>query len=340
MRKLKFLVIFIFGILIFETVAVIGVNYKISDFKIKTVQEKSSDDFYFVQLTDTHVRNKLFDKNEASKKRLTTVLETIISFENKPAFIVITGDLCQWGNNPLGALNCITFVSCFYEKNDQLYADANFTIPVYTTPGNHDYCFSRNLKDYHKYIDKNHIESKDRYIVNYSDVSLFFMDSGPNYYSNFSNLLEFHGEGLYDNDIEWLQQELSQCQSNHKIVLMHHPAVGDKEDVFICNRQAFVELCETYDVELVLAGHTHSARVFDSDLNKYDELLLNCSLYPTLYVQSDDCKEGVHYRNVSIKGYDVWLESSEELKVEINPVEHLETRFMWILSNLSNKHSL
>jgi hypothetical protein len=211
---------------------------------------------------------------------------------------------------------------------------------VYTTPGNHDYCLTRNLKNYHKYIDKNHIKDEDRYIIDYGNVSLFFMDSGPNYYSNLSILFEWHGQGLYDNDIEWLEDRLSKSQSKHKIVLMHHTAVGQKEDVFILNRDVFVELCKTYDVELVLAGHTHRARVFDSDLNNYDEFLLNCSLYPTLYVQSDDCREGIHYRNVSIKGNDVWLESSEELKVGIDSLEHLETQFMWICSNLFNKRNI
>lgn len=338
MNKLKFLIIFVFGILIFNTVAVIGVNYKNFDLEIKTFEEESSGDFYFVQLTDTHVKYKLFDRYEASKKRLDTVLETILSFENKPAFIVITGDLCEWGNNPFGVLNSITFANCFYKKDDQLYADANFTIPVYTTPGNHDYCLTRDLRNYHKYIDKNHIKEEDRYIIDYRNVSLFFMDSGPNYYSNLSNLLEWHGQGLYDNDIEWLEDGFSRSQSKHKIVLMHHPAVGQKEDVFILNRDVFVELCKTYDVELVLAGHTHRARVFDNDLNKYEELLLNCSLYPTLYVQSDDCREGIHYRNVSIRGNDVWLESSEEIKAGIDSLEHLKTQFPWILSNLSNKY--
>ncbi len=338
MNKLKFFVIFMFAILIFDTFAVIGINNMIFNVEIKTSDE--SDDFYFVQLTDTHVMHKLFDRNEKSKKRLNTVLEKILSFENKPEFIVITGDLCEWGNNPLGALNSITFANCFYKKDDQLYADENFTIPVYTTPGNHDYLFNRDLRSYHKYIDKNHVEEEDRYIVNYGNISLFFMDSGPTYYSNLSILFEWHGQGLYDNDIEWLEEGLSQCQSKHKIVLMHHPAAGEKGDTFILNRDVFVELCKTYDVELVLAGHTHRARVFDSDLNKYEEFLLNCSLYPTLYVQSDDCKEGIHYRNVSIRGNDVWLESSEELEVEIYSSEHLETQFMRIFSKFFNKQTI
>jgi len=32
-----------------------------------------------------------------------------------------------------------------------------------------------------------------------------------------------------------------------------------------------------------------------------------------LFVQSDDCKEGVHYRNISIVGNDIWIEQSQEI---------------------------
>ena len=189
------------------------------------------------------------------------------------------------------------------------------TLPVYTTPGNHDFVISRSLDTYHKYIDRKHVEDEDRYIINYSDVSLFFMDSGPNYYSNPFILFDWHGVGLYDDDIEWLEQELSECKSSHKIILMHHPAVGREEDVFIKNREEFVDLCESYDVELVLAGHKHRDAVYDYDLNQYEESLLNCSLYPPLYVQSDDCKEVAHYRNVSFIGNDIWLEGSIEVEI-------------------------
>ena len=273
------------------------------------------DDFSFIQLTDTHVRHKITDRHEITTKRLTTVLDEIKSFENPPAFIAITGDLCEWaGNDPIGALNSKAFVNCFFIKDDQLYADSEFSIPVYTTPGNHDYVISRNLNNYHKYIDTRHIEENDRYVVTYGDVSLFFMDSGPNYYSNIFILFEWHGVGLYDCDIEWLEEELSLCESTYKIVLMHHPAVGEEDDLFIHNREEFVNICENYDVELVLTGHTHKDRVYDSDGNAYTELPLNCNDYSTLYVQTDDCREGIHYRNVSVTSESVILENTQELE--------------------------
>jgi 3',5'-cyclic AMP phosphodiesterase CpdA len=227
----------------------------------------------------------------------------VCSFGRKPAFIVITGDLTNWGGSWIsGAMNCLAFASCLYKKAGQFYADANYSVPVYTTPGNHEYIYTRNLMNYHRYI-----ETDDRFIVNYSDASLFFLNSGPMSFND--------GAGLYDSDMKWLEGALDNCTAHIKIVLMHHPAVnarnehGRMSSVIARNREAFVTSCENHNVELVLTGHTHQARIFDGNENAYeDPTSLNCSLYPTLFVQTDDCDKDIHYRNVTFIGNDVWLE--------------------------------
>ena len=90
-------------------------------------------------------------------------------------------------------------------------------------------------------------------------------------------------------------------------------------NVFIRNRERFIELCDEYNVDLVLAGHTHLPMVFDSEENRYYDYPLNCSLYPTLHVQTNDCKESVNYRNITVVGNDTWLEQSRG--VDFVPVE-------------------
>ncbi|GAI05510.1 unnamed protein product, partial [marine sediment metagenome] len=245
------------------------------------------------------------------------------------------------GSGISGALNCQAFVDCLYEKDDQLYADADYSIPVYTTPGNHDYCFNYNLKNYHRFIDKNHVDEKDRYNVTYGDVKLFFMDSGPNHYFHPKYWTDIVGDGLYKCDISWLEDKLSSCNSEKKIVLMHHPAInkrrddGDMGGVIFRNREEFIELCETYNVDLVLAGHTHNSRVYDSDEELYDNYPINSSLYSTLYVQSDDCKQGCHYRNVSIIGNDIWLEGSEEVNVDFIDSQDIDETIISYLTFLN-----
>ncbi|HHH80012.1 MAG TPA: hypothetical protein ENL13_03825, partial [Thermoplasmatales archaeon] len=270
------------------------------------------------QLTDTHVMNKMFDRSEVDKNRLQTVLTHITYFTRKPAFVVVTGDLVEWGSGLGGALNYRAFKECFYEKDDQLYADPDYTIPVYTTPGNHDYFWSRTLLNYHRFVDHNHIKENDRYTVTFGDTTLFFLDSGHNeinYEAKPMDWIYVLGSGLSVRDLEWLDESLNSCTSRHKIVLMHHPAVNwGKYDVISHNRQSFISICEGYNVDLVLAGHTHAARVFESNGTFYpnDVLPLNCSLYPTLYVQTDAIKEGYYYRNITISGNDVWLEPCEQ----------------------------
>jgi len=321
MKRIKFKLFIIFLIINFvlSAISIGGLSKNIQVLEKK--ESSTSKDFYFVQITDTHLLYESFEKNGNSKGRFKCVLENVTSFKRKPAFIVITGDLCEWGGNgKTGALNYQTFVSCLYEKNNMLYATSEYSIPVYTIPGNHDYMPESSLKNYHTYIDKNHIATNDKYAITYGSVSLFFMNSGHDYTSHPSDWKRTKGNGLYGDDIEWLENGLRGCQTEHKIVLMHHPAVnvrdklGEMTSVIARNREKFVELCEQYKVDLVLCGHTHTSRVFDAEENRYDnEYPIDCSKYPTLYVQSDDCKEGVHYRNISIIDDNIWLEENQKI---------------------------
>ena len=320
--KLRCSIVIILFLLILSGITVQGTTKKqLPDSNEERTAGTLNNDFYFIHITDTHVMNKTFDWNEVSKKRLRSLLDHVCSFEKKPAFIVITGDLTQWGGNRIsGALNIRSFVSCFYKKNTSLYADADYSIPVYTTPGNHDYYFNRNLTNYHRFINP-----VDRYIVQYQDVSLFFMNSGPSYYEELYNWLKnIDGDGLYDDDIEWLESQLEKCNSSIKIVLMHHPAVNVRDtngkmwDVIASNREAFITLCEQSGVDVVLTGHTHDERIFDGNETFYSiNTSLNCSLYPTLFVQTDDCKQSVHYRNVSISGTNILLEHCVEVSIHV-----------------------
>ena len=316
--KLQYCSILLFFLLLLGGMNSTGLIQKQFPHNIEEIEISNYDDeFYFVQITDTHVMHKLFDSTEVSKKRLRSLLDQVCFFEKKPAFIVITGDLTEWGGNKIsGALNCLAFISCFYTKNSSLYADIEYSIPIFTTPGNHEYCYNRNLTNYYRFINP-----FDRYIVKYQNVTLFFMNSGPNEYKDqYHWIKQINGAGLYDDDIKWLERTLETCNTPIKIVLMHHPAVNVRDssntmwDVLTRNRVTFISLCEQYDVEVVLAGHTHTERVFDGNETFYPvNTSLNCSMRPTLFVQTDDCKQSVHYRNMSINGMDVWLEPCVEV---------------------------
>jgi len=321
MRKLKLQVVtfFLFFLTVSGIVVAGSIQNQICEPVISTNEKPSNSDFYFVHITDTHVVSKLYDHQETRKHWLISLLDYISSFDKPPAFVVITGDLVEWGEGFLGVLNYYAFTSCFYKNNTQFYADKNCTIPVYFTPGNHDHYPNRQLYNYHLFIDMTHKKDHNCYVVTYENLSLFFMDSGPVYYAKPSEWVDSLGYGLTKDEISWLDEKLSSCTTNHKIVLMHHPAVnirnknGGLFDVFVHNRENFIQLCEKYDVDVALAGHTHEARVFDAEEYQYENLAINTSNYPALFVQSDDCKEGVHYRNISIVGNDIWIEPSKEV---------------------------
>ncbi|MCK4365661.1 MAG: metallophosphoesterase [Thermoplasmatales archaeon] len=320
MKRIHLLVTFSIMILLFTGISTAFSNNTVKFLESNSFEIKNNDDFFFVQITDTHVLHNIFDRPGNSKMRLTNVLKNISNFEEKPAFVAITGDLVEWGGSgSLGALNYQTFIDCFYELDGQFYADSDFNIPIYTTPGNHDYVWENKLTNYNKYV-----KDENRYVVTLGDSSFFFIDSGANYILEPWDWVLILGSGLYDDDIAWLDEELSTCESSNKIILMHHPAVstrdefGRMKDVIARNRENFVDLCEQYNVEIVLTGHTHSSRVFDDEENLLTDLPLNCNDYSTLYVQTDDCKQGIHYRNISVTPDGVILEQTQEL--EYNPL--------------------
>lgn len=259
---------------------------------------------YFVHVTDTHILHQLYDPSETRIDKLQNLIDNINSFPQKPSFIAITGDLVEWGNGMSGSLNYMALINCFHKNDSQYYIDSNFSIPVYFTPGNHDYYQYWNLINYHRFINKD-----KRYVVTFDNTSLFFIDSGFHCLMPIK-FLRVLGSGITRHNIRWLDNSLKNCESKHKIILMHHPAINwFNSDVIARNRYLFIDLCEKYDVDLVLTGHTHASRVFDNEGNFYPNniLPLNCSQYSTLHVQTDACKEGSYYRNVSIIHNDMWI---------------------------------
>lgn len=311
--KYKIISIIISFILLF-TPLVIPINIKANTYLKEPL---SSDNFYFIQITDIHIMNTTYEERQLSIMRFKSVLKSISSFNKKPAFVVITGDLCEWGS----ALNYKAFIDCLYEKDEKLYIDPNYSIPVYTTPGNHDYILNSDLVNYYKYVNKDR-----RYTVEYRNLTLFFLDSGFNYMENVSDLFLVKGSGLNDDDIAWLEEELSKCSTKYKIILMHHPAINERDEkgemrgVIAKNREKFIDLCKEYDVELVLSGHTHNSVVYDEEENRYENFPINCSMYSTLFVQTDavkfDKKKPIRlipYRNISIVNDTIFIEKTDSV---------------------------
>jgi len=221
-------------------------------------------------------------------------------------------------------------MDCFYKKDNQIYLDKNFLIPVYTIPGNHDYRnkllnpldIDRELTNYHSVVENRYANSNDNYVITYDELCLFFMNSGPDYLEDPTDWSKVLGDGLYESDIQWLENTLDECEAEKKIVLIHHPVINDRnefgamKDVIARNRVTFINMCLNNDIEIVLTGHTHRSVVFDSEENIYSNLPINCNYYSTLFIQTDDCKQGMHYRNISYLNGDLIVENSKEVEIK------------------------
>lgn len=330
-QKIVSLIIILVLILTFSLSLTVEAN-NLREYHFKNSEKNTnlpSDDFYFVHITDTHVMHRFLDKGD-NQHRFKTVIEHIKSFAKKPAFIVVTGDLVEWGGGIFGTLNYKAFVEYMYKRDGQLYLDKNFSIPVYTTPGNHDYRWFSTLVNYHRIVDVNHVFDNDRYVIIHENLSLFFMDSGHDYLLNPREWvrpdgLHVKGSGLHHDDIEWLKESLKSCESIHKIILMHHPVIDGRDkhgtmlDVIARNRLEFIDLCKQFEIDIVLTGHNHRSSVYDSS-ETYYRGNINCSCYPTLYVQTDDCKDDCAYRNITIFRKNILLNQCE--KVPYNPNTH------------------
>ena len=289
--------------------------------------------FSFVHITDPHILCQSNNSNNSRKNELKSVLDYVISFEPKPSFIVLTGDLVAVGSGLAGALNYKEFLSCFYEKNNQIFASSDYTIPVYTCPGNHDYRYKKTIDNYHKYI-----SNKDKYVLIYGNLCLIFLDSGYDVTLDPMPL----GSGLSDSDILWLEEKLTQYSNYDKIILLHHPIFNwGNNGVISQNRLKFVELCDTFNVEFVLSGHTHSDEIMNKNKNYGFVCPINCDEYDTLYVQTESTFQYLGYRNISIKNGEIWIEHGRRApekpvkNVEnINPTMSLLTKTMDKLLNL------
>jgi len=86
--------------------------------------------FKFIQITDTHIGNLIFSSNN-NVGDLLAIINRINRVEH-PEFVIITGDLTDFG----------TKEQMEYFKACMLKSD----IPIFTTPGNHDYYLEQCIK--------------------------------------------------------------------------------------------------------------------------------------------------------------------------------------------------
>jgi len=277
--------------------------------------------FYFVHITDTHIgsdRTNLF-VGAYALKNFKKCVKHIDSFNPKPEFVIISGDIVQYGD--LQGFKRLFSIIWYQQFNSVL---DNYGITRYCCPGNHDYYKtlgrSGDLDNYYKYVD-----NRNRYSVRLYNTEILSINSGRDV--RFGNL---KGSGLTEEDMTWLNNALDNLDwvidgkdnsGLNKIIFMHHPIINgegkkfwQKWDVEVINqnRKDFMELCDTYDVDLVLTGHTHENKIYKRSDDRTNVNGQNAPIVctETLYIQTKDCKDHRAYRKITIWGDEIAVEET------------------------------
>jgi hypothetical protein len=169
------------------------------------------------------------------------------------------------------------------------FIDPEKTIPIYFTPGNHDYWETvvnqvPVSNDTLVYYTENITPDED-YAITTDIAVIVFLRSGHDVNTNPANIV---GSGLSDEQCCWLRNILSINSSKRKIITMHHPAVnaaGTNSDgtpyaypipdtaynSILYNRTAFLNICDSNHVDVVLCGHEHQNVALDRKGNIINE---------------------------------------------------------------------
>lgn len=172
-----------------------------------------------------------------------------------------------------------------YQNNVfDVYKSLFKNIPVFPTPGNHDYAQSgyqspASLGVNFPYFNIFNLPAasgtEKYYSTNYSNIHFISLDS----YGSYNNI----SSAMYN----WLNTDLANNTQLWTIVYFHHPPFSmgshnsDSEVELINMRNNIIPLLESYGVDLVLSGHSHSyERSYFIKNHTGPEITFNSSIYP------------------------------------------------------------
>jgi Icc protein len=195
---------------------------------------------FFAHLTDTHInvpgKNPLFEM-DATKKLRETFAE-LGKLSQKPAFVVISGDLTQDGD-----------VEDYRHLRIVLDEEkAKLGVPVYVALGNHD------SRPFFREGYLQELPSEESY---YYSV----MEDGLRIVVLNTQVPGIHGGRLDEEQLNWLRDLLVTPAPNGTIIVHHHPVVPTMTPMMdshlLDNPQDLAAAIEGTDVIGLLSGHIH-----------------------------------------------------------------------------------
>lgn len=295
-----------------------------------------SGQFSFVHISDIHVSTEkpLVGNVDSNGIIFSQMLTTINGLNPKPAFVVASGDISNEGSNGDGMYPMLTqylFPSPITNPgNGDYFTDPAATIPIYFVPGNHDYYSSLipPLSDPALVAYASQVGPASDYYITYNNAVIIFMFSGYNQFRPVWidwDVDNIEGSGLTTGQCDWLRNVMTANQGKKKIIIMHHPPVNaigtnadgspntatliDAEDGSIMNnRMAFLDICDSNNVDVILAGHVHQNVVANRAGAVVDENWAD----GVRYAQTAACiYRG--YRIITVDSSFVWLGLPQQL---------------------------
>jgi len=197
---------------------------------VKVIDEYKSD-FYFIQITDTHLPSSIYyDEpggltDTSSMSDLWTLIEDFKTIN--PEFVLHTGDLVNEGELE----DYLEFRTFSRAKNLM----ANFTIPVFMGPGNHDLggwddtppSDGTSRRDWWKFFGWKYLDQTSGpgpftqdYYFDYDDIRFIELEAYDNYDSWRYTI--YGATSFIDGQIAWLNDIISSTDPSKTIVLFNH----------------------------------------------------------------------------------------------------------------------
>jgi len=186
----------------------------------------------FIQISDTHIGAANGAKN------LRSFCQFVQSSEEKPDFIIHTGDISEFGTEE--------------ELRTYLGIVSSLDIPFYYSLGNHDVRW--NGAGW-VIAEKLFPPYKRNYSFIKEGIAFVALDSS----------FPYSQYGIVDpSQLAWLKETLANLPPNQPIILFsHHPIMPSSN--FLYGKDALLEALKPYNVVLFLTGHGHSSRVWQLD---------------------------------------------------------------------------
>ncbi|MDG6221212.1 MAG: metallophosphoesterase, partial [Candidatus Thermoplasmatota archaeon] len=201
------------------------------------VHDRTDGNLFFVHITDIHISafNDIYRENYGRG-----VDE--MNFLN-PHFVIITGDITDNGMTE--------------EFETFMRETMRFRVPVYVSPGNHDWLTTHGggIDEYQRIVNP-----ELDYAFDYGNVIRFYcMDDGPH-----NGLIQ--NIGFTNEQLKWLEEDLNRTgQLYHNRMLMNHGPWYDNLFPNAMGREEMLRIANVHNISWVFNGHTHYDRVHDGN---------------------------------------------------------------------------